>query len=381
MKKNIIKSLVLVITTALFMSCQEVIFDTIRNEVKLSDAKVSGDIQSITRFAISDKEYLYSANFKIWKKDVTEATNGNPTSITPSKSLWEKSSKPSDSIVKTAADSTYLYALSYTFDDDDDQVDRIITDKSLFCTKDGETWDKINFEALANAHKDFDSSVVLFCTNTPKIENRHAFINIDGKLYLLKGSNEPEEVTENDSNVYIKTSENDTSDINNAKSATKLNGKTYFSRYEGMISNETRDKDATYIYCGINDDIGYFTSGFTYFETRDPGVSSIYSIAYLKDCLLLGTNSGIEKVSFSKESGQENIPLNETSSFNSNADSTLSSYYQIFNILVVDPSKGELEGDIYGSTVFDGSSSSTAATSNNVGLWAFYKSRGKWNRE
>ncbi|MBQ7157901.1 MAG: hypothetical protein IJS09_00540, partial [Treponema sp.] len=74
MKKIISKttSLFLALTACMFMSCNDVIFSTILDEVKLESAQVSGDINSIVRYTCDDKEYLYLDNGNVWRKDMTQ---------------------------------------------------------------------------------------------------------------------------------------------------------------------------------------------------------------------------------------------------------------------------------------------------------------------
>ncbi|MDE6736568.1 MAG: hypothetical protein K2J50_03590, partial [Treponemataceae bacterium] len=74
------------------------------------------------------------------------------------------------------------------------------------------------------------------------------------------------------------------------------------------------------------------------------------------------------------------LPTGTTDS-GTNVSSTLSSYYEVHSVLTVDPSLPAKGGDIYGTTVFEGTSSNTGASADNQGLWAYYPGRGHWNRE
>ena len=64
MKKylNSITKIAVLACAALFCSCSGVIFDTIRTEVKLTDAQVSGDVFCITRHLGKDGQDYTAAS-------------------------------------------------------------------------------------------------------------------------------------------------------------------------------------------------------------------------------------------------------------------------------------------------------------------------------
>ena len=105
---------------SLFTSCNGVVFDTIREEVKLSDAQIQGTIHSLIRVTDSSdsKEYLYlSANPVVWKKDIDNAVkNGGTDSTdytTSEHGHWSTTSRPGNNYVRLAANHNgEIYSLS-----------------------------------------------------------------------------------------------------------------------------------------------------------------------------------------------------------------------------------------------------------------------------
>lgn len=372
MKKNIFAAIVFSVCTGtalLFSSCQGVIFSTIRDEVELDDAEVAGDINSIVRYTYNSKDYLFLQNGKIWYKDVTT----NPTTASPYSGQWISEGTPNGYVFKIAADPTYLYALTLTYEDDEDEGENVVSGKYLYYSADnGATWTISSDIKLTKS-----STVTLFCTNTPQSAHRSAYINLGGTVYLLNGASATA-LTSSSSGYYFADGEaipTAYTTSTNPISATYFSGSVYFSSHYAMTSNETASTDATYMYYGDDDTI-YYGDATTTWTAVDVDDGDIYSIAVTADYFLLGTSDGLIQVTNSS-----GVPGSSTVDFTTNADSTLSSYYEVWCVLAVDPSLAETAGDLYGTTVFTGSSSSTSATFDNVGLWAYYPGRGKWNRE
>ena len=156
-----------------------------------------------------------------------------------------------------------------------------------------------------------------------------------------------------------------------------------------MTSNETLDSSSTLIYYSSGDNVYY--KGTVKVSTTDEdgnatttdktvdwtGVdldcSTILSLGVTSDYLLAGTSSGIVHTSLSN-----GIPAtNASTDFSTNADSALSSYYEISLILVIDSGKTEA-----GTTIFaTAETQKSSASMNNVGLWGYYASENEWNRE
>jgi hypothetical protein len=388
MKKNCIKatvSLLLAATAIAFTSCQGIIFSTIRDEVKLVDSQVSGDINALVRCNFgSSTEYLYASNGRIWRKDVTKLDEGQYNG------MWTETAKPAGTIYKLAADATTLYAVSVVYYSNDDDGENEVESRNLYYSADGTNWTQITADSSSTAISLPTSTseiVTVFCTNAPISANRSAYFNNNGVVYKLSAGTATKIYDSSDSTDTSFTTHGGSS---GAKCAAYFNSTVYFNSTYAMTTNEVSgqyrgvaDTAASYIYFGSSDNLYYSdgtsdasgTCGLSW-TSYDLNCGSIYSIAVTTDEILLGTSSGIEKVT-----NTSGVPGSSTGSFSTNADSTLSSYYEVWNILALDQGLSETGGDLYGTTVFTGSTSSTSATFSNVGLWAYYPARGNWNRE
>lgn len=353
--KIILTSLVSVLLFS-FLSCQDEIFSSIRNEVELDDATISGSILSIVRY----KDDIYAANGTIYYQ---------PKSVT-SKNWIQLPTTLSGIVYDIAADESYLYACSLSFEDDDDGYN--VPDARVLWRYDGSSWTRI-------LSVDYSSliSFYLFCTNTPIEANRKAFFKYGSNVYELSddvsgNSTSTASWTELTSSSYPIVLNNS---ISSVQSATYLNGNVILSPYRASTSNETENDEATYVYTALGSAIFYSSDGVNW-SIVYTNSDDILSIGYSQDYMLLGTDEGIQHVLISN-----NVPQSATQDFLNNAASALSSYYVIDSLLVVDPSQSEYGTAIFASTEFDGSSSSTSATLENVGLWGYYPAKGEWNRQ
>ena len=142
-------------------------------------------------------------------------------------------------------------------------------------------------------------------------------------------------------------------------------------RYSLTNGNGVPDADASHAYkiqAGEYTANGRTITGPSGFS-RDVG-SHIYSMALTSDCIVVGTASGLKYITFS---GSEITVANSASA--------LSSYYEVHCVFVVNSGKNTARNsDIYASAIFSGTTSS-GASSDNEGLWAYYPGRGSWNRE
>ena len=376
MKKylNSITKIAVLACAALFCSCSGVIFDTIRTEVKLTDAQVSGDVFCITRHSGHDgNEYLYTSLGTIKRKDVTK--NSSDTGLYGGQ--WKSVNKPSGLItgIISASDS-YLYLTSLRIETVEDDGENEPKSYSIYYSDDdGETWNSVKLsDDTEIATLPYSGSIVkVFGTNSPKAANRAAFLNYAGLIYKLEAG-VAKSISADSTYVNLGTS---------SQSVALLDGVYYFSDNYSMTSNETSSTDATCIYTGKSDSIKYLYTG-TYdadadeygWGTVDPDLGTIYSLSYAQDKILVGTSEGIKNIILNGTT-----PSDSTGTFSSNAASALSSYYQVWQTLVLDPSLELEESDLYASMDFEDSSSNTSATFQNVGMWAFYPGRASWNRE
>lgn len=356
------------ICAAFFLGgCQDIIFANIRKEVKLNDGTVSGTIRALIRFGDGNKEYIYLANGKaVYRKlntgNVADHKEGG----------WEKvcsggSRGLGKYVVTLAADSTYLYALAADWDENTSKGQNRWYKRAIYASKDGKSWtdvttDKIYIKTDPTKTGSDNPELYLFCTNTIASGNRHAYFNVGGAGYELKGFDTPAP----------------NSAANGAASCAYVGGVQFASAsstYYGLASctDEKRSSAGTAT-------TWYYSNGSTlYWEKsgvarRNVGVGSrIYSLAVTKDTILVGTESGIKHYSLNDDGSVGG----EVRDFATNADAIMSSGYEVNTLLVIDPSKNETETAIYSAIDFEGRSQQF----DHVCIWAYYPGRGNWNRD
>jgi hypothetical protein len=295
----------------------------------------------------------------------------------------------------------------------------------------------INESRYSYWYSDFN----VFCSNTPQKEHRVAYLRNgfreteSATYYKLNGTNplDAENPTakvisnENVPDNIIILKDAGATDISSSPamiiadnstgldidSVAYLNGNYYFFDSIAVTTNETKDTDATIIYYGSTrtsnrstQDHSHISSSNLLSLTCESAGSSITPtkttvldagediscLAMTKDSLFIGRADytlsstyagGVVKMNVNAD-GTPLLNSNNSAylaSFTTNAAIQLSSSYQIFTLLVADPSKDELDSIIYSSIGFKSSGTSTAVNYKNVGLWAYYPSRGNWNRE
>ncbi len=369
MKKHNSKILILSfallgVFSSLFMSsCDGVIFSDIRKEVELADAEISGDIQNIVRYTYNGEEHIFVSNGEIKHRSV-EGDLAN------SKIDWQTFSNPTGFVYALAADSSYLYAASVVIEEDDDGYN-VGKTRSLYCYKGG-SWKEIWTASYSSSVK-----ARLFCTNTPQSANREAYFRYGTSVWKLNGDTYNVMKTDSDDDSI---SDNSTSPTTGVNSCTKLGSTTYFSTAEAMTSNETSTVASTYIYHSSGSSVYYKTDG-TEWASVNLDCGTIQSIAVTTNYILVGTSEGIAHQTWATAEiggpATGGIPNSGNTSFSTNATSTLSSYYTIPALLVVNPSEGEYSATIFASSI----TSSTSASLKNVGLWSYFPTTGEWNRE
>ncbi|MDE6350216.1 MAG: hypothetical protein K2K67_04350 [Treponemataceae bacterium] len=236
MKKHILTAACLATVLALVATaCHDVIFDEIRKEVKLTDAQVSGDINSIVEF----NGYLYVQNGNILRK---ELKNKDGTWTAPYDGQWTTASRTgmgSGIVIKLAANDSNLYALVARIEEDEDEGENIVAEQTLYTSTDGSNWTIVSGVTLTRTGNQLYSL------------DGSAYIRNDNKIiYTLTGEN----ATEGGVAYQIKT-----------------------GAY--TASDKTIYKDGSVFYNNIG--------------------STIYSIALTSDCLIVGTASGLKYVTIS----------------------------------------------------------------------------------
>lgn len=351
---NLVKKISLLSALSLFVltltSCQDIIFDTIRKEVALEDSSIAGDIRSVVRF----KDYFYLANGKIYYKSNTANYYG----------AWNQAPRPGSYAIKLAADNDNIYALVGSTVKDEDEGYNVGATRALYSSTDGSSWTLVKDLGYSSS-----VSVYLFCTNTIAEGNRKAFINYNGTVYELSGDTFPTtEKTTGETNAS-------TTPTSSSKSCASLGGTVYFFNSYAAATNETSSADGTIYYYGDGSNIAWGKDG-----TQSGSVGStatVLSLGVTGDYILAGTSSGICHHALSADG----VPGKESTDFATNAYSTLSTAYEILSILVVNPENSETQTAIYATQVYEGSGSSNSAQFDHIGLWAYYPSRGNWNRE
>lgn len=370
---------------SVFTSCNGVVFDTIREEVKLSDAQIQGTVHSLIRVTNSSdsKEYLYlSANPVVWKKNVDEAVkNGGTDSTdytTSEHGHWSTTSRPGNNYVRLAANHNgEIYSLSSIVKEvtDDGEMEEISRELKYLDTSDKDAlWQTVTFDD-ESITSEISLASSIFCTNTPKYKNRYAFVRIDEKIYKLEGGKAT--LIEESSEYNFTSGDNSTSIYSNARGVSTFDGSTfYFTETAAITSNESYNSDATMIYYASGTTVYYRAAGDSGWTSVSCDSSDIRSIAVTKDKLLLGTTSGLDNTALN-----EGKPTGSATTISANATSTLSSSYTVPILLTIDPTKSDTATDIYAASNFEGNPSSTSATRKNASLWSYYPARSKWNRE
>ncbi|WP_296029343.1 hypothetical protein [uncultured Treponema sp.] len=397
MKKSIINSIFLSAAFAClvgFTSCHDDIYGAINNEIELNSSGLQGDMHSIVHY----KNYILTCNGEIFYK-----TNEPSTSTNIYNGQWEKTTSPTsekgdNGIPATtyflAADSQYLYALTYIWVENDDGENEPKT-ATIYATESdpatGLAWTKV--ENISGGNYSFENAKVIFDNkyfsvaddNSVSIVNRKAYARIRAtsqdtyKLYELNGSASPVEV----SNPTFVGGE---SDSTNAISACYFNSNTYFSKYYGMTSNDkclyytktyTRSNNVN-----RNSSLYYITASDSNEQSVDLDAGGLLSIAAAKDYILLGTSDGLARVAINETTG---IPNGDTTKMAGNGGSVISEY--VFMVFVLNPNKKEgssstEEGtDEYASSTIYGSIRSSSDSWDDTGLYAWYPAQKEWNRD
>lgn len=348
------------LSSAFFLSgCQDVIFANIRKEVKLNDGTVAGSIRALIRFGSGGQEYIYLANGaavyrKINTGNVADHREGGWVKVCSARNIGN-----SDYVITLAADETYLYALTATWEENTSKGQNRWNGRYIYTSTDGKNWELVeNIKTDPTETGTRNPALYLFCTNTIEKGTRYAYYNYGGTVTALsKGAPEPP------------------SDVNDWSSCAYYNKKVEFaatSTYYGSASctDEGRSSETSTLYYSRGSTLYWKKSG----EVKSTSAGDyIYSLAVTKDYILVGTASGIEHFYLNADGSVGG----KREDFDTNADAIMSSGYEVNALLVVAPSKNELDNAIYSAMDFEGRSQQF----DHVCLWAYYPSRGNWNRD
>lgn len=425
-----------------FSGCYDAIFYNIRNEVPLEDGVINGYTNSIVRYQEPDEtEFLYLQNGNVYYKQISE---DDKTKLTKNQDhdKWTKDSSAPEGIsysyfdqkfsgtysCKLASDSNYVYLLGATPEYDESSSRNILKNFKLYCYSKANGWksvEQINtilkqYESTLDDDKYMmDSSIQLFCTNAPQNEHRKAYIRIGGGSPYYSWMSDKQTygsdftVKDGVMNCGIIELNGTDTDIANVvplgdgkigtlektgagkdtTSAVYANNTVYFLDYLASSTNETKNKEADYIYLGNGKTLYWFetasVSSVKALAAESVGKSTgcaadILSMCVTNDSIILGTyEEGAYRVKI--DSGK---PETSTSDFTTNAASVMYNPYIVRMLFCTDPSLGETaDGSaLYSALQFRYTESSASASYKNVGLWSYYKSkenghRNNWNKE
>ena len=426
-----------------FSGCYDAIFYNIRNEVPLEDGVINGYTNSIVRYQEPDEtEFLYLQNGNVYYKQISEDDDKTKLTKNQDHDKWTKDSSAPEGIsysyfdqefsgtysCKLASDSNYVYLLGATPEYDESSSRNILKNFKLYCYSKENGWksvDAVNtilkqYESTLDEDKYMmDSSIQLFCTNTPQNAHRKAYIRIGGGSPYYSWMSDKQTygsdftVKDGVMNCGIIELNGTDTDIANVvplgdgkigtlektgagkdtTSAVYANSTVYFLDYLASSTNETKNKEADYIYLGNGKTLYWFetasVSSVTALDAEPVGKSTgcaadILSMCVTNDSIILGTyEEGAYHVK--TDSGK---PETSTSDFTTNADSVMYNPYIVRMLFCTDPSLGETaDGSaLYSALQFRYTESSASASYKNVGLWSYYNSkenghRNNWNKE
>ena len=426
-----------------FSGCYDAIFYNIRNEVPLEDGVINGYTNSIVRYQEPDEtEFLYLQNGNVYYKQISEDDDKTKLTKNQDHDKWTKDSSAPEGIsysyfdqefsgtysCKLASDSNYVYLLGATPEYDESSSRNILKNFKLYCYSKESGWQSVEavneilgyYESTLDEDKYMmDSSIQLFCTNTPQNAHRKAYIRIGGGSPYYSWMS-AKQTYGNDFTVkdgvmncgIIELNGTDTDIANvvplgdgkigtlektgagkDTTSAVYANNTVYFLDYLASSTNETKDKEADYIYLGNGKTLYWFetasVSSVTALDAEPVGKSTgcaadILSMCVTNDSIILGTyEEGAYRIK--TNSGK---PETSTSDFTTNADSVMYNPYIVRMLFCTDPSLGETaDGSaLYSALQFRYTESSASASYKNVGLWSYYNSkenghRNNWNKE
>ena len=412
MKKNIF----LTITASAFMilgltlvSCQEPIFEAIREDVAPEEATVSGNIGFITRYTVGGNEYLVlSADGGLRYKQKDKNSHGEWNSYGAPFTLhhydFDTSTHSGEQLIAVLADSTTLYLISasygHTSIEGTSYPDSIkLYAKNISLSANGTSWSSEGeWTSLSTSIDDFDifpinynstteiysTAFRVFQTNAPQKEHRAAFIrsydsaNSCYRYFKLNGTDSPAEITIAADSIIDPEPSSDSKYVPAALSAVYFNGEIKFFTSPCATTNETYTDAATHYYYSDGDEDLYYGDGTTNTKAVETG-DVISVLATCKDSILIGHGKstsgalgGISRVLLT-----EGVPADKKASFTTNAQFQITSAYQVLALVNATPEKEELDSSLYASITFSGASYNF----DNVGLWSYYPGRGNWNRE
>ena len=434
--KKIVKlfAAIALITPFFFTACDNPAFDGVINDVVSEDATVSGSIAHIARYNASGTEFLIlNADGGMRYKRADNRSHGSwqtygalPFSLHSYDYYGSKHN--GEQIIKIVADKDYLYILSCTYKNDND--DGTVAPDVLYlrCAKltstngvnlDAAEWTVLNSSKSGDVNAIFKiykysstgyyySAFSLFSTNAVNPAHRKVFIR----------SGKHETINTNDSRIrttkYYEVSPASTSpltefkpkyawygsskltDLDNDRldrniySAAWYNNEYVFFINQSAVTNEYYDSttksyvNPTFVYYGNGSSLCWLTNGA--YGSSIGTTRNVSALAVCADSILIGMGTTDPRTGISTYGGITKSNLNNgvptgTTKFKTNAESQITSGYHVYALLNANPAETELASALYAAIGIAGTGSSTGVAYSSIGLWSYYPARGNWNRE
>ena len=404
--------LLLTFAAAHFTSCgYEPVFYGILHDVLPEAATVTGNINAIARCTVGSDEYLFVSNGgSLLYKSIDANHHGAwtnsgialpfaPHHYNFNATAYEGEGHQGQQILYVLSDKDFIYLLTANYTQDDeygvgvpDTVFLWACALSDVLTGDSSKWetittnksDTLTLETTTDTSTtQFVMNFYLFSSNAPQKDHRTAYLAIrdSGSVnyYTLNGQSAPTSKTITDK----KLTNNDASEIH---SVFFFGDTECFSDSFVVATNETKDEPADVAVLASSDALYKLTDASANPTSFISIGSPVASLAFTNDSLLVGkgsytssytSNGGISRILLDSNG----VPQSSTAAFTNNAPYQFTSSYILMTLLCADPSKDEAQASIYATITYRGSSGSTSATFNDIGLWSYYPARGNWNRE
>ena len=413
--KILTAGLLLTFAAAHFTSCgYEPVFYGIMHDVLPEAATVTGNINAIARCTVGSDEYLFVSNGgSLLYKSIDANHHGAwtnsgialpfaPHHYNFNATAYEGEGHQGQQILYVLSDKDFIYLLTANYTQDDEYgvgvpdtvflwacalSDVLTGDSSKWKTITTNKSDTLTLETTTDTSTtQFVMDFYLFSSNAPQKDHRTAYLAIrdSGSVnyYTLNGQSAPTSKTITNK----KLTNNDASEIH---SVFFFGGNEYFSDSYVVTTNETAGTspdNATVAVLASSDALYKLTDASANPTSFISIGSPVASLAFTNDSLLVGkgsytssytSNGGISRILLDSNG----VPQSSTAAFTNNAPYQFTSSYILMTLLCADPSQDEAQASIYATITYRGSSGSTSATFNDIGLWSYYPARGNWNRE
>ena len=401
-----------------FTSCgYEPVFYGIMHDVLPEAATVTGNINAIARCTVGSDEYLFVSNGgSLLYKSIDANQHGAwtnsgialpfaPHHYNYNATAYEGEGHQGQQILYVLSDKDFIYLLTANYTQDDEYgvgvpdtvflwacalSDVLTGDSSKWKTITTNKSDTLTLETTTDTSTtQFVMDFYLFSSNAPQQNHRKAYLAIrkSGSVdyYELNGTTAPTApITIDDSKKKMIGSGEIHSSFFLGNDA-----EPYFSNSYVVATNEkagTSPANATVAVLASSDVLYKLTDASADPESFISIGSPVASLAFTNDSLLVGkgsytssytSNGGISRILLNSSG----VPQSSTAAFTNNAPYQFTSSYILMTLLCADPSQDEAQASIYATITYRGSSGSTSATFNDIGLWSYYPARGNWNRE